>query len=338
MHASPPSSKKAGKNPTFTSMSNVLEQAVRHAVHNASHGAPISPTIMKSAGPSKTQCHEVFPHASHQGGANVYASQPQVSQALMQEYYTMDAGPSGYQCSHHSPISDYKLRKDLSVAHIEPPCSMAMPPHHIKITVEDILSRVGIFSKSHKQSIVEAIMEDFYVTNELMGRRIQPHKNARMYLHLLELYLKNQVPSSATPNIPAPGTARQVRTEEAYVYEVVMHEDAGIIPVQYVLFKQETQPVGPSRTLANDPNIEGAIGQMSASHQASESAKDFDHHMQATQWMVQRERLIPPLVEVQSSSVDTQLMHANPAFMQQEVRGHSTQVRIAAPPADQYIP
>jgi len=81
----------------------MLKQAVRHAVHNASCGAPISPTIMKSAGPSKTQCHKVFPHASHQGGANVYAPQPQVPQALMQKYYAMDVGPSRYQCSHHSP-------------------------------------------------------------------------------------------------------------------------------------------------------------------------------------------------------------------------------------------
>ena len=186
---------------------------------------------MKSAGPSKTQHHEVFPHASHQGGANVYAPQLQVPQALMQEYYATDAGPSGYQRSYHSPISNYKLRKDLSVAHIEPTHSMAMPPHHIKIAVEDILSRVGIFSKSHKWSIVEAIMEDFYMANELMERRIQPHENARMYLYSLELYLKNQVPSSATPNISAPGMARQVCTEEAYAYEVVIHEDVGIIPI-----------------------------------------------------------------------------------------------------------
>jgi len=184
------------------------------------------------------------------------------------------------------PISDYKLRKDSSAAHIELPHSMATPPHHIKIAIEDILSRVGIFSKSHKWSIVEAIMEDFYATNELIGRRIQPHQNARMYLHSLELYLKNQVPSSATPNVPAPGTARQVRTEEAYAYEVVTHEDAGIISIQHVCFKQETQPVGLSCTLANDPNIKRGIGQMSAPHQAGESTKDFDCHMQAMQWMV----------------------------------------------------
>jgi len=138
MHTLPPSSKKAGKNPTFMSMS---EQAVRRAVHNASRGALISPTIMKSAGPPKIQHHEVFPHASHREGANVYAHQPQVPQALMQEYYTMDAGPSGYQCSYHSPISDYKLRKDLSAAHIELPRFIAMPPHHIEIAVEDILFR-----------------------------------------------------------------------------------------------------------------------------------------------------------------------------------------------------
>jgi len=181
-------------------------------------------------------------------------------------------------------------------------------------------------------------MEDFYVTNELMGRRIQPHENARMYIHSLELYLKNQGPSSATPNVPASGMARQVCTEEAYAYEVVTHEDAEIILIQRVLFKQETHPVWLSHTLANNPNIKGAIGQMSAPHQASESAKDFDCCMQAMQWMVQTEHLVPPSVEVQSSSVDTQLMHANPAFMQQEVRGHSTQVRIAAPPVDQYIP
>jgi len=64
-HASPTSSKKAGKNPTFVSVSNMSEQAVRCAVHNASRGALISPTIMKSAGLPKTQCHEVFPHVSH---------------------------------------------------------------------------------------------------------------------------------------------------------------------------------------------------------------------------------------------------------------------------------
>jgi len=229
-------------------------------------------------------------------------------------------------------------KKDLSAAHIELPRSIAMHPHHIEIAVKDILFRAGIFSKSHKRSIVEAIMEDFYATNELIGRRIQPHENVRMYLHLLELYLKKQVLSSATPDVPAPGTARQVYTEEAYVYEVVTHEDAGTILVQYILFKQETQPVGLSCTLANDPNIKGAIGQMSASHQAGESMKDFDHHMQVTQRMVQMECLVPLSVEVQSSSVDMQLMHANPAFMQQEVRGHLMQVGIAAPPVDQYVP
>ena len=204
-----------------------------------------------------------------------------------------------------------------------------------------VVISAGIFSKSHKQSIVEAITENFYMTNKLMRRRNQPHENARMYLHSLELYLKNQVPSSATPNIPAPGTARQVCTEKAYAYEVVTHEDAGIIPIQCVLFKQETQPVGLSYTPANDPNIEGAIGQMSAPCQASESVKDFkdfDCHMQVTQWMVQTEHLVPPSVEVQSSSVNMQSMHANPAFIQQEVRGHLTQVGIVAPPADPYIP
>ena len=337
VHPLPPSSKKAGKNPTFMSVSNMLEQAMRCAVHNASHGALISPTIMKSAGSPKTQRHKVFPYASHQEGANVYAPQPQVSQALMQEYYATDVGPSGYQCSYHSPISNYKLRKDLSAAHIEPPCSIAMPPHHIEITVENILFRAEIFSKSHKRSIVEAILEGFYATNELMERRIQPHKNTRMYLHLLEVYLKKEVPSSATPDVPAPRMTRQVHTEEAYAYEVVTHEDAGIISIQHVLFKQETQSVGPSCTLANDLNIEEAIGQMSASCQASESTKDFDCHMQATQQMVQMECFVLLSVEVQSSSVDMQSMHANPAFMQQEVRGHLMQVGIAAPPADHYV-
>ena len=82
MHVSPSSLKKAGKIPTFTSMSNVSEQAIQCAVHNASRGAFISPTIMKSAGSSKAQHHEVFQHASYQGGANVYAPQPQVPQAV----------------------------------------------------------------------------------------------------------------------------------------------------------------------------------------------------------------------------------------------------------------
>jgi len=82
VHISPSSLKKAGKIPTFASVSNVSEQAVRHAVHNASCGAFISPTIMKSAGSSKAQHHEVFQHASYQGGANVYAPQPQVPQAV----------------------------------------------------------------------------------------------------------------------------------------------------------------------------------------------------------------------------------------------------------------
>jgi len=77
---------------------------------------------------------------------------------------------------------------------------------------------------------------------------------------------------------------------------------------------------------------------MSAPCQAGESVKDFDHHMQVTQQIVQTECLVPPSVEVQSSLVDIQSMHANPAFMQQEVRGHSMQVGIVAPPADRYIP
>ena len=319
-------------------MSNVSEQAVRRAVHNASRGAFISPTIMKSAGSSKAQHHEVFQHASYQGGANVYAPQPQVPQALMQEYYATEAGPSGYQRAHHSPISDYKSRKDLSAAHIEPPRATATPPRHIELAVEDILSRAGTRSRFHKRSIVEAVTEDFNATNELMGRKVQPHENAKMFLHSLELYLKTQVLSSETPNVPAPRMARQVRTEEGYAYEVVMHEDAGVIPVQHVLFKQETQSIGPSRTPANDPNIEGAIGQMSAPRQAGESLKDFDHHMQATQQMVQMERLVLPSVEAQSTSVDTQSMHAHPTFEQQEVRGHLTQVEIAASPKDPYIP
>ena len=139
----------------------------------------------------------------------------------MQEYYTTEVGPSGYQRTHHSPISDYKSRKDLLVAHIEPPRATAMPPCHIELAVKDILSRAGIRSRSHKWSIVEAVTEDFNATNELMGRKVQPHENAKMFLHSLELYLKTQVPSSETPNVPTPGTARQVWTEEGYAYEVV---------------------------------------------------------------------------------------------------------------------
>ena len=48
-----------------------------------------------------------------------------------------------------------------------------------------------------------------------------------------------------------------------------------------------------------------------------------------------------PQVEVQSSSIETQSMHAglsNPAFVQHEVRGHSTQVGIAAPLVEHYVP
>jgi len=57
-----------------------------------------------------------------------------------------------------------------------------------------------------------------------MRRRIQSHENAKMYLHSLELYLTKQVSSSTTPDVLGSGTARQVHTEEAYAYEVVMHE------------------------------------------------------------------------------------------------------------------
>ena len=104
-----------------------------------------------------------------------------------------------------------------------------------------------------------------------------------MYLHSLELFLKEQIPSLATPVGPASRTARQGQTEEAYAYKVMMHEDTGIAPIQRVLFKQETMPAGPSCTLVNDLNIEGAIGQMSAPCQAGESLRDYDCRIQAMQ-------------------------------------------------------
>jgi len=44
----------------------------------------------------------------------------------------------------------------------------------VEIAIEDILSRAGIHSRTQKQSIMDAITEDFYATNKLMGRKIQP--------------------------------------------------------------------------------------------------------------------------------------------------------------------
>ena len=193
----PISLKKVGKNPVFASMSNVSEQAVRCAVHNASHRDHISPASMKSTGSQKTQHIEVLTHASYQGGTNVYAPQPQLSQAQIKEY------------NYHSPMTEYKLRKDLLVIHMDPPWSTATPLCYMEIAVEDILSRVGIHSRTQKRSIMDAITEDFYTTNELMGRKIQPHENMKMYLYSLELFLKEQVPSLATPVGPASGMARQ---------------------------------------------------------------------------------------------------------------------------------
>ena len=120
----------------------------------------------------------------------------------------------------------------------------------------------------------------------------------------------------------------------------VTHKDVGIAPVQSVLFKQETMPAEPSRTPVNDPNIEGAIRQMSASCQAGESLKDYDCRTQATQQLAQMDYLDLPQIEVQRFSVKTQSMHtrmSNLAFVQHEIRGHSTQVGMLAPPAEQYI-
>jgi len=329
MHEFPISSKKAGKNPTFASMSNVSEQAVRHAIHNTSHEDHISPASMKSTGSQKTQHIKVLTHASYQGGTNVYAPQPQLPQAQIKEY------------NYGSPTTEYKSRKDLLVVHMDPPQSTATPPCYVEIAVEDILSRVDIHSRTKKRSIMDALTEDFYTTNELTRRKIQPHENMKMYLHSLELFLKEQVPSLATLVGPASGMARQGQTEEVYAYKVMTHEDMGIAPIQRVLFKQEMMPAGSSRTLVNDPNIEGAIGQMSAPHQAGESLRDYNHHMQAMQRLAQTDYLDLPQVEMQSSSIKTQSMHAglsNLAFVQHEVRGHSTQVRIVAPPAERYIP
>jgi len=63
--------------------------------------------------------------------------------------------------------------------------------------------------------------------------------------------------------------------------------------------------------------------------------------MQAMQQLAQMEYLVLPLIEVQSSPVETQSMHtrmSNPAFVQHEVRGHLTQVGIVAPPVELYVP
>ena len=85
------------------------KQAVRRAVHNASHGDHISPASMKSTGLQKTQHIEVSTHASYQGGTNVYAPQPQLPQAQIKKY------------DYHSPTTKYKLRKDLLAVHMDLP-------------------------------------------------------------------------------------------------------------------------------------------------------------------------------------------------------------------------
>ena len=108
-HKLPISSKKADKNPVFASISNMFKQAVRHAIHNASHGDHISPTSVKSTSLQKTQHIEVVPHASYYKGTNVYAPQPQMPQVHIKEY------------NYRSPTTEYKSRKDLLAVHMDPP-------------------------------------------------------------------------------------------------------------------------------------------------------------------------------------------------------------------------
>jgi len=83
-----------------------------------SHENHISPTSVKSTGLQKTQHIEVIPHASYYGGTNVYAPQPQLPQAQIKEY------------DYHSPMTEYKLRKDLLAVYMDPPQPTKIRPSH----------------------------------------------------------------------------------------------------------------------------------------------------------------------------------------------------------------
>ena len=184
-HISPQSSQRIGKQPAYGSVSDVSENVLQHAVHNASRGTHISPTSIKSAGSFKTQHYETKPQVLQSGGANIYAPQPQIPQAAIQEYYGAETGMSGGHYPHYSPTTEYKKRKDSSVAPLEPPHMTATPTYYVEVVVEDIFTREEIHSESHKQFILDTVNTRFNEMNRAMGRNILPHENLKMYIHSL---------------------------------------------------------------------------------------------------------------------------------------------------------
>ena len=115
---------------------------------------PYKPHKYQSAGSFKTQHYETKPQVLQSGGINVYAPQPQIPQAAIQEYYRAEAGMSGGHYPYYSLTMKYKKRKDSSVASLEPPRMTTTPTYYVEVVVEDIFSHEEIYSESHKWFIL----------------------------------------------------------------------------------------------------------------------------------------------------------------------------------------
>ena len=340
VHLSPTQPRKAGKAPATGSISDVSEHAVERAIHSTSRGPPNSPLGNRSGGPrqaySRLTTGAQFPYT---GGAKVHAPQPQVlyppgliahqgemsikrdpslSQGPNQGYSEKLRGPSGPRPSSFSPSTQYQARKlSTSIQRLIPSRNTDSPKPNVEIAVNTAFYDAGIYDESQKERILDIVNREFKHINYLMGREVvQPHHNLRMYLETLRVYMKTPLVPTEEDEQPAEEGFDFVDVSTVYpgVYE------QGINPA-----RQEQAPV--------DPNIEGAIGQLSAPRRIGESKTDFKRRSHAVQRMGSAEYQVPQTTEI-TTTAETQSRIAGslrPAFIQDELRGQSTQVDVESP-------